>query len=112
MRIRDWDRNLKVRLFGEALMNTTFWMFFLFISIYFADAFGKETAGLLLIVSQLFSVITNLMGGYCADVFGRKRMMVLSAYGQGAAFFVFALASSPWWSSPFVGFLSFTENAV
>ncbi|QNU24860.1 MULTISPECIES: MDR family MFS transporter [Geobacillus] len=112
MRIRDWDRNLKVRLFGEALMNTTFWMFFPFISIYFADAFGKETAGLLLIVSQLFSVITNLMGGYCADVFGRKRMMVLSAYGQGAAFFVFALASSPWWSSPFVGFLSFTLAGI
>ncbi|OPX02679.1 MFS transporter [Geobacillus sp. LEMMY01] len=112
MRIRDWDRNLKVRLFGEALMNTTFWMFFPFISIYFADAFGKETAGLLLIVSQLFSVIANLMGGYCADVFGRKRMMVLSAYGQGAAFFVFALASSPWWSSPFVGFLSFTLAGI
>ncbi|MEW5321584.1 MFS transporter [Geobacillus thermoleovorans] len=112
MRIRDWDRNLKVRLFGEALMNTTFWMFFPFMSIYFADAFGTETAGLLMIASQLFSVIANLMGGYCADMFGRKRMMVLSAYGQGAAFFVFALASSPWWSSPFVGFLCFTFAGI
>ncbi|STO11954.1 Multidrug resistance protein MdtH [[Flavobacterium] thermophilum] len=112
MRIRDWDHNLKVRLYGEALMNTTFWMFFPFMAIYFADSFGKETASMLLIVSQLFSVVANLMGGYCADVFGRKRMMVLSAYGQGAAFFVFALASSPWWSSPLVGFLCFTFAGI
>ncbi|MEB3749815.1 MFS transporter [Geobacillus sp. FSL W8-0032] len=112
MRIREWDRNLKVRLFGEALMNTTFWMFFPFMAIYFADSFGKETASVLLIVSQLFSVVANLCGGYCADVFGRKRMMVLSAYGQGAAFLFFALASTPWWSSPFVGFLCFTFAGI
>lgn len=112
MRIRDWDRNLKVRLFGEALMNTTFWMFFPFMAIYFADSFGKETASVLLIVSQLFSVAANLLGGYCADLFGRRRMMVLSAYGQGAAFFVFALASSPWWQSPLVGFLCFTFAGI
>lgn len=62
MRIRDWDHNLKARLYGEALMNTTFWMFFPFMAIYFADSFGKETASMLLIVSQLFSVVANLMG--------------------------------------------------
>jgi hypothetical protein len=38
MRIRDWDRNLKVRLFGEALINITFWMFFPFMAIYFTEA--------------------------------------------------------------------------
>ncbi|BDG35449.1 MDR family MFS transporter [Saccharococcus caldoxylosilyticus] len=112
MRIRDWDRNLKVRLFGEALINITFWMFFPFMSIYFTESFGKDKAGMLLIISQLFSVIANLMGGYCADAFGRKRMMVLSAYGQGAAFFFFALASSPWFTSPLVGFICFTIAGI
>ena len=33
-------------------------------------------AGLLLIVSQIFSVAANLFGGYFADRFGRKRMLV------------------------------------
>lgn len=112
MKIRDWDRNLKVRLFGESLINITFWMFFPFMAIYFTEAFGKDKAGLLLIVSQIFSVIAGLMGGYCADVFGRKRMMVLSAYGQGVAFFFFALASSPWFISPHVGFLCFTIAGI
>lgn len=108
MRIRDWDRNLKVRLFGEALMNITFWMFFPFLTIYFAESFGKGKAGFLIIFSQIFSVAANLLGGYFADTFGRKRMMVLSSLGQGAAFLLFAAAVSPWFTSPVVGFISFT----
>ncbi|CAM3951770.1 MDR family MFS transporter [Mesobacillus zeae] len=112
MRIRDWDRNLKVRLFGEALMNITFWMFFPFLTIYFAESFGKGRAGMLLIFSQIFSVAANLMGGYFADQFGRKRMMVISAFGQGAAFLVFALSVSPWFNEPVVGFIAFAVVGV
>jgi MFS family permease len=112
MRIKDWDPNLKIRLFSEAMMNITFWMFFPFLTIYFADEFGKSKAGLLLVFSQVFSVFANLMGGYCADRFGRKRMMVLSAIGQGFSFLAFAIASSPWLLSPWMGFVSFAIAGV
>ncbi|WP_338787652.1 MFS transporter [Metabacillus sp. FJAT-53654] len=112
MRIRDWDYNLKIRLFGEALMNITFWMFFPFLTIYFADAFGKEQAGLFLIISQVFSVLANLMGGYCADRFGRKTMMVLSAFGQGLVFIIFAFSNSPWLDLPILGFICFSFAGV
>lgn len=112
MRLRDWDRNLKIRLFGEALMNITFWMFFPFLTIYFAESFGKDKAGFLLIFSQLFSVFANLLGGYTADRFGRKRMMVISAFGQGVAFLVFAYAVSPWFTSPILGFICFALVGV
>lgn len=112
MRLRDWDQNLKVRLFGEALMNITFWMFFPFLTIYFAESFGKDKAGFLLIFSQVFSVFANLLGGYTADRFGRKRMMVVSAFGQGIAFLVFAYAVSPWYTSPMLGFICFALVGV
>ena len=112
MRIRDWDRSLKARLIGEAFMNITFWMFFPFLAIYFAEEFGKTTAGMLLILSQVFSVAANLIGGYCADQFGRRTMMVLSSFGQGSAFFLFALANSPILDSPGLGFLAFTIASV
>jgi MFS transporter, DHA1 family, multidrug resistance protein B len=112
MRIRDWDPNLKVRLFSEAMMNITFWMFFPFLTIYFSEEFGKSKAGLLLVFSQIFSVFANLMGGYCADRFGRKRMMVLSAIGQGLSFIAFALSSSPWFQSPWMGFVAFAIAGV
>ena len=112
MRIRDWDKSLKARLIGEAFMNITFWMFFPFLAIYFAEEFGKTTAGLLLVLSQVFSVAANLVGGYCADQYGRRRMMVLSSVGQGGAFFLFALANSSILESPSLGFIAFSIASV
>ncbi len=73
MRIRDWDRNLRIRLIGESFVGVTFWMIFPFIAIYFSSMFGRERTGVLLVISRLFSVIANLLGGYFADRFGRKK---------------------------------------
>lgn len=112
MRIKDWDRSLKARLIGEGFMNITFWMFFPFLALYFAEEFGKTTAGLLLIVSQVFSVAANLVGGYCADRYGRRTMMVWSSFGQGASFFLFALANSSILDSPSLGFIAFSIASV
>jgi DHA1 family multidrug resistance protein B-like MFS transporter len=112
MRLRDWDTNLKIRLYGEFFVNVLFWMFFPFMAIYFSDEFGKVSAGLLLIVSQLFGVLANLVGGYCADHFGRKRMMVISSYGQGISFFIFAMANSAWLDSAMISFFCFTLNGI
>ncbi|MBB6452355.1 MFS family permease [Salirhabdus euzebyi] len=112
MRWKDWDLNLKVRLFGEFLINVLFWMFFPFMAIYFSNHFGKELAGALLIISQLIAVFANLIGGYCADKYGRKKMMVFAAFGQGAAFVVFAFANSPWLESPMLSFISFSALGI
>jgi len=112
MRIRDWDRNLKIRLLGETIVNISFWMYFPFMAIYFSDAFGKDKAGLLLFSSQLFSVVATLLGGYFADRVGRKRMMVISSFSQGGSLLLFALANSPWVSSPAIAFLAFSLVGV
>lgn len=112
MRLKDWDTNLRIRLAAEASFNTMFWMFFPFLAIYFSEEFGKSKAGLLLVFSQVFSVAANLMGGYCADRFGRKKMMVLAAAGQGLSFLVFGLAQSPWLESPMLGFICFALAGV
>jgi len=108
MKIRDWDTNLKIRLGGEAAFNVIFWAFFPFLSVYFSHSFGKGWTGLLLILSQTLSVIANLLGGYCADRFGRKRMMVVAAYGQAVGYGIFGLAASPWIALPLLGFCGFS----
>lgn len=112
MRWKDWDLNLKVRLLGEGVFNILFWMFFPFMSIYFAHSFGKSWAGGLLILSQVFGVMANLVGGYCADRFGRKRMMVIAGVGEALAFFFFAFANSPWFESPILSFICFSILGV
>lgn len=93
-------------------MNITFWMFFPFLAIYFADEFGKTAAGLLMILSQVFSVAANLVGGYCADRFGRRTMMVFAAAGQGLSFLLFAIGNSPFLTSPMLAFIGFTLAGV
>ncbi|MFD0673811.1 MDR family MFS transporter [Cohnella sp. GCM10027633] len=112
MRIKDWDGNLKLRLAGEFAYNTIFWTFFPFLSIYFASTFGKGWTGVLLMLSQALSVLGNLLGGYCADRFGRKRMMVIAAAGQTIGYGAFALAASPLLSLPLLGFAGFSLASV
>jgi MFS transporter, DHA1 family, multidrug resistance protein B len=108
MKWKDWDRNLKVRLLGEFSINTLFWMFFPFMAVYFSDELGKQMAGLLLVLSQVIGVFTNLVGGYCADKYGRKKMMVIAAWGQVFTFAIFVMANSPWLDSPVLSFIAFS----
>ena len=107
MRIRDWDLNLRIRIIGESATNISFWIFFPYLTIYFSDALGKGTSGMLLVASQVVSVFANLIGGYCADRFGRKRMMIAASAGQGLGYGLFALALSPWVDLPLLGFVGF-----
>ncbi|CAN7729659.1 MDR family MFS transporter [Paenibacillus sp. LjRoot56] len=108
MKMRDWDINLKIRLGGETAFNVIFWAFFPFLSIYFANSFGKGWTGILLVLSQALSVFGNLLGGYSADRFGRKRMMVIAALGQAVGYGIFALAASPWLAMPVMSFIGFS----
>ncbi|MFD0771410.1 MDR family MFS transporter [Bacillus sp. CGMCC 1.60114] len=108
MILKEWDVNLKIRLVGEWLFGLFFWMFLPFMAIYFAEELGKTMAGVLLVLSQILSVLANLVGGYLADTYGRKRMMVITAFVQSAAFVLFAFANSPWLQSPILTFVAFS----
>ncbi|ACT03326.1 MDR family MFS transporter [Paenibacillus sp. JDR-2] len=108
MRIRDWDQNLKIRLLGETCFNVIFWVFYPFLSIYFAQSFGKSWTGILLILSQALSVFVNLFGGYFADRLGRKKVMVFAASGQAVGYGIFAFSATPWLDAPAIGFIGFT----
>ncbi|MBO9600229.1 MAG: MFS transporter [Cohnella sp.] len=112
MKMKDWDRNLKIRLGGEFAYNTIFWTFFPFLSIYFSGAFGKGWAGVLLMLSQALSVVGNLLGGYCSDKYGRKRMMVLAAAGQALGYGLFAVSALPAVSLPALSFAGFSLSSV
>ncbi|QUE87171.1 MDR family MFS transporter [Exiguobacterium alkaliphilum] len=91
-----WDLNLKVRLFGEGLFNLLFWMYFPFITVYFAQTLGVELAGLLMAVPPLFLLVGSLIGGSLADEIGRRPVMLFGTFAQAVLFLVFALSTHPY----------------
>lgn len=94
------------------MMHLLFWSFFPFMTIFFKDSFGEKQAGLLLIASQAFSVFASLIGGYCADRFGRKKMMIVAAGGESFTFLLFAYANSSWLDSSMLTFIAFSLLGV
>lgn len=95
MKFRDWDLNLKVRLAGEILFNCLFWMYFPFMTLYFVDEFGAAVTGFLMMIPPVLAVFSDMYGGYCADRFGRKRMMIIAVGGEALLLLVFAFSPFP-----------------
>jgi len=95
MHWRYWDLNLKVRLVGELITHTFFWMYLPFMALHFSDSFGKDVAAVLLMVPPLLGMLSNLFGGYLADKAGRKLTMLLSLCTSSLMFGVFAFSPSP-----------------
>lgn len=96
MKVFQWDLNLKVRLFGEAIFNLLFWMYFPFIALYFSTELGNSTAGMLMTIPPLISLFGSLVGGSLADSIGRRRVMLMGSFIQALMFILFALSMSPW----------------
>lgn len=112
MRFSSWDINLKVRLYGEAFVDISFWMIFPFLTLYFSETLGRATAGLLLIISQIITAFTGLLGGFLADKYGRKRMLLVAISGEIAAFILFAFARSSLIDSPLLVLVAFTGVSI
>lgn len=108
MKIRDWDINLKIRLLGEAFLSIFFWMVFPFLTVYFSESFGRGLTSILLMVSQVIAVFCGLFGGYFADHFGRRKMMLIAVAGEVIGYGLFAVASLPIFHSPVLGFIGFS----
>lgn len=91
-----WDINLKIRLIGETLFNLFYWMYFPFITVYFANALGNHTAGILMTIPPIVSIIGSMVGGNLADKWGRRPIMLIGASFQTIMFAIFAFSNSYW----------------
>lgn len=78
-----------------------------FMAIYFSRAFGTVLAGGLLLGSVVASIISGAAGGYLADIYGRKRVMVASEIFFLLSYLVMCAANSPWIHSPWSTFVAY-----
>ncbi|XOS91520.1 MFS transporter [Brevibacillus laterosporus] len=65
-------------------------------ALFFSETFGKGTAGVLLIIPPLLSVVISLVGGRISDKMGRRPVMLISVAFEALMFLLFFLSSSPW----------------
>ncbi|MGE6259935.1 MDR family MFS transporter [Heyndrickxia sporothermodurans] len=96
MKFQLWDMNLKFRFIGETLFNLFYWMYFPFITVYFAKALGNHTAGILMTIPPVISILGSMIGGDLADKVGRRPVMLVGAVFQSIMFAIFAFSNFHW----------------
>ncbi|WP_349409850.1 MFS transporter [Pseudalkalibacillus sp. SCS-8] len=112
MRFRDFHKNIKVRIIESFISKFIGSMIFPFMSIYLAVHFGAKVAGLLLLVNVFVGIAINFVGGYFADQFGRKKIMLIAEALRFLAFITMMICNSPWFQSPGITFAMMTVNSI
>ncbi|RNB84662.1 MFS transporter [Brevibacillus fluminis] len=96
--------NIRIRIVTSFLTRAVGTMIFPFMAIYFAEKLGKGLAGILLLVTIIAQILTSFYGGYLADRYGRKIVMVYAQVALVMSFAVMCLANSPLLDSAWLTF--------
>ncbi|WP_341357952.1 MFS transporter [Rossellomorea sp. y25] len=112
MRFRDFHKNIKIRIIETFMSRFIGSMIFPFMSIYLAVHFGAKVAGLLLLINVFVGIGINFLGGYFADQFGRKKIMLFAETLRFLAFLTMMVCNSPWFESAPITFSMMTINSI
>ncbi|KQL47009.1 MFS transporter [Brevibacillus choshinensis] len=104
--------NIRIRIVTSFLTRVVGTMIFPFMAIYFSDKLGQAVAGFLLFANVCAQILMGFYGGYLADRWGRKKVMVYGEVAQCIAFILMALANSPILDSAWLTFaMMLVQNA-
>ncbi|WP_159172582.1 MDR family MFS transporter [Exiguobacterium oxidotolerans] len=92
MKWKEIPKPIKVRLVTSFFNRTVSFAIMPFMALLFVDAFNQVIAGLFLISTVFLSFFIGLIGGYLADRFPRKRLLVLSTTATGLMFLVMTIS--------------------
>lgn len=97
--------NIRIRIITSFLTRVVGTMIFPFMAIYFSDKLGQALAGFLLFATICAQILTSFYGGYIADRWGRKKVLVYGQLIQCGAFTIMTLANSPLLDSAWLTFV-------
>jgi len=104
---KQFHKNIKIRMVASFVSDVAEMSIFPFMAIYFSTELGLAWAGGILTITTVVSIIFSMYGGFWADQFGRKKVMIAGYTLQTASFGVIALANSPWFESVWLTFIMF-----
>ncbi|WP_124727896.1 MDR family MFS transporter [Staphylospora marina] len=82
--LKSMDRNIWVRFFGEMVTSISFQMMVPFFALYLKSKGNSMVdIGIILSLAPFTSFVGSMVGGRLADLYGRKRMMVIAHAGHG-----------------------------
>lgn len=91
-----YDRTIWIRVFGTIITTVTSFAIRPFLSLYLYDKTGSIfILGIILGLSPLMGLFTNVIAGGLADKYGRKPLMVYSLFFQGISVLGYVLATTP-----------------
>ncbi|MGG4443879.1 MDR family MFS transporter [Brevibacillus fortis] len=104
--------NIRIRIVTSFLTRLVGNMIFPFMAIYFSAKLGPAITGLLLVLAVCAQILMGFYGGYLADRWGRKKVMVYGQWIQCFALFIMMAANSPWLDSAWLTFvMMLVQNA-
>lgn len=104
--------NIRIRIVTSFLTRLVGNMIFPFMAIYFSAKLGPAITGLLLVLTVCAQILMGFYGGYLADRWGRKKVMVYGQWIQCFALFIMMAANSPWLDSAWLTFaMMLVQNA-
>lgn len=91
-----FDRSIWIRFWGEMSIGITMFMIWPFLPIYLHNNLGASytTAGLVLSLGPVTATAGSFLGGYLADKWGRRPVLLLSLIANALVLVGFALAHS------------------
>ncbi|HET6872379.1 MAG TPA: MFS transporter [Sporolactobacillaceae bacterium] len=107
---RELHRTVKLRLIIQFVGGLTSTMVMPFLAIYFSKMVGETLTGLMFVGVLLAGVAGGFFGGYYADKFGRKKVMIICESVSFLTYLLIALFNSPWIEAPYVTALLFVVN--
>ncbi|MGF9975835.1 MDR family MFS transporter [Viridibacillus arvi] len=95
MKLKDIPQNIKLRLITSFFNRMAFNAVMPFIALFFAHEVNKVFAGSLLLLSVGINFATNLVGGYIADRFRRKKVLLITSFTTFALLLLMTLCLIP-----------------
>ncbi len=97
MKWKEIPKPIKVRLITSFFNRAVSFSIIPFMALLFVKAFNEVIAGAFLIAMVFVSFITNLLGGYLADRFSRKRLLVTTSALTALTFITMAISLTLDW---------------
>ncbi|MFC7686039.1 MDR family MFS transporter [Ureibacillus sp. GCM10028918] len=95
MKWKDYPQNVKVRLLTSFFNRALSASVLPFMALYFAQEWNKVSAGIFLVITVVISFIFNLIGGYMADRFSRKKLLLITSFFTAVMFLLMTVSLLP-----------------